>query len=250
MTKSYILLISIISLIFQFFIPTQSFSSWFISPRSCWVDLRDTEEIIMNNEITPVTESIHGDDVNIEVFQRSKDGLQLNPVEVLVVDIGRDLGKKRIVYLDNDVTQGEVCPSGNGSNDEEDMSFDYVLKLKINEDAKLFDLQYVMDAKIFPENDEEKDVDSNRNERHQDILMKAEFIERSGCNGMRGYGKKGDDGLALQIKMPSSYFAFSNIHEHGVEIIAGWACGHETVTLTNAIEFRPRKSDICSSSLD
>ena len=76
-------------------------------------------------------------------------------------------------------------------------------------------------------------------------MIDAQFLYKQGCQNKRAHGKKGDDGLHLKIQFNTTTTSttaktksFKN--ELGVDVVAGWACGHEAVTLTHAIEFRPR----------
>lgn len=197
------------------------FASMFVgSSSACWTELRDTEsEIIMNNLIKPVSESPHGDDVSIELY----DETTMNPIEI------KKVGDKRIVYIE-DFTKHS--PS-------EKIVLSFLLKLNVKDNPALGDLQYIMDAQVFPELDEDE-VDKLDG---SEARMTAEFTRNRGCRNMRAYGRKGDKGLSFHIEIPASVFALSDIKEHSVDVVAGWACGHEAVTLTESIEFRPFVND-------
>jgi hypothetical protein len=251
------LVVSILTTLLQLPQKSEPFSSWFISPQSCWVDLRDTkEEVIMNNFIVPVNESSHADDVQIEVFEvydsaDSKGSEEtLRPVDIIVEQSG-----KRVVYIDN-LQHGKECKQRSSismEDDDEKITIEYVLKLNVKEEAKLYDLQYVMDAKSLPESEEEDDntdveID-NDEESHLQPQIIAQFNRRNGCDNMRGYGKEGDNGLTLKIQVPSSIYDNPDLIDSNiVDVVAGWACGHEAVTLTYNIEFRPRINNSCTSS--
>jgi len=208
-------------------IPTcDAFASMFVENKSsCWIELRDTKtEVIMNNLIIPVQESSHGEnDVRIKVL----DELTMEvPTGLVVKGAG-----KTVVYI----PKSEESDSNEGSSSKAS----FRLILEVDENAKLYDLQYVMDAKVFPELDEEE----------MDILdtafeatinrIKAHFPSRkSGCDKSRSFGKKGDAGVVLDVQIPHSLYS-PQLEEQYVDVVAGWACGHEAVTLTHSIEFRP-----------
>jgi hypothetical protein len=183
---------------------------------SCWLDIRDTEsEVIMNNLIQSAEKSPHGNDVSIELY----DAETMTPIEI------KNVGDKRIVYVEDFTKNGGV----------EKATMKFVLKLNVKDDPELGDLQYVMDAKVLPELDEEALDKLDGTEAR----MTAEFPRKSGCRKLRSHGRKGDNGLELKVGIPASVFLLDNVHEHAVDVVAGWACGHEAVTLTQPIEFRP-----------
>lgn len=197
---------------------------------SCWIDIRDTkEEVVMNNLINPVHESPHANDVYIEVYDVDRK----TPIQIEMI------GDKRVVYIHEDLTSS-------GDFGRNDMVFmNLLLKLNVKDVPELGDLQYVMDAKVFPD-EEERGKDAN-----SELTMTAEFPKKSGCNKMRAYGRKGDSGLSFQVGIPSALFSSKNNAYTGktaIDVVAGWACGHEAVTLTHSIEFRPFIKD--SSKLD
>ncbi len=181
---------------------------------SCWVDIRDTEtEIIMNNHITPYTDSPHGKDVSIELYDKST---------MKQIEIKKDNdGKNNIVYIE------DFRESGADS-----VVLPFQLKLHVVDNPELGDLQYVMDAKVFPEMDDEEEGGGVPR-------MKAEFTHSHGCDKSRANGRKGDNGLTVNVSIPASIFSLSNVKDQAVDVVAGWACGHEAVKLTESIQFRP-----------
>lgn len=190
------------------------------SSNACWVDLRDTEtEVIMNNLIKPASDSPHGDDVSIELY----DETTMSPIEI------KKVGDKRIVYIE-DFTK---------NSQDEKVVLSFLLKLNVKDIPELGDLQYVMDAKVFPELDEDELDKLDGTESR----MTAEFTHSRGCRNWRAHGRKGDRGLSFNIGIPASLFSQSDIKEHSIDVVAGWACGHEAVTLTESIEFRPFIND-------
>lgn len=201
------------------------------SQSSCYVELRDTKtEIIMNNFIIPQLEHKYGDDVSIELYDKET----MTPIDI--IHQGDD--GPSIVYIE-DFTDGNgnvKNGNGNGNGNDEKFTLSFVLKLKVNEDIPaLGDLQYVMDALVYPELDpDELDKLDGTEDR-----MTAEFTQKAGCRNLRSHGRKGDGGLSFNVGIPASIFSLSNIDEHSVNVVAGWATGHEAVTLTKSIEFRP-----------
>ena len=184
---------------------------------ACWTELRDTEsEVIMNQLITPYSKSPHPNDVSIELYDEET----MEAIEI------KKVGDKRIVYLE-DFTQHSISDK---------IMLHFVLKLNVNENNKaLGDLQYVMDAIVYPELEEEE---LDKLDGTEDRFT-AEFTRNRGCRNMRAYGRKGDKGLTMQLGIPASIFSLENVKDHYVDVVAGWACGHEAVTLTESIEFRP-----------
>ena len=183
---------------------------------SCWVDLRDTKtEIIMNNYIKAPEDSPHGNDVVIELYNKeTKDQ----------IEIKKDNGKN-IVYIEDFRESGA-----------EKVMLPFLLKLKVADHPDLGDLQYVMDAKVLPEIDE--DEPEKAAELSSKPRLTAEFTRSKGCENQRAHGRKNDKGLTLNVSIPASIFASSDVNEQAVDVVAGWACGHEAVTLTESIQFR------------
>ncbi len=216
------------------------------------MDVRDTtEEIIMNNFIVPVTKSPHSDNVSIEVFVVDRVNDVIVPVDVVMeLDDGGDSdGKKQksIVYIRQDAT----TTTNEGDESSDKVEVEYLLKLKVEDSAKLYDLQYIMDAKVLPEKDDDNDDDEEEkedNKRHAPII--AEFLQNKGCENLRAFGKKGDNGLLFKIQVPLSIYSSTSPVDHVVDVVAAWACGHEAVTLTHSVEFRPllTRNDTCSST--
>ena len=232
------LLFTTLSIILTYQIQTcHGFASMFVdSSSACWLDIRDTQnEIIMNNVIQPPQPSTTSSSSNnvavvqIEVYEQTT----MTPVNVHTLE--NDVSNTRVVYI-KDFTKS------NDFGQEDIMIVSFVLKLVAvvvnNEEEKgqlLPDLQYVMDARILPENE--------NGEGGMTTMMTAEFTYNSGCENKRAHGRKGDSGLSIDIGVPASIFTKSQSQQqpqqHAVEVVAGWACGHEAVTLTYPIEFRP-----------
>ena len=280
--------------------PTESFSSWFIETTYCHYDLRDTEEeIIMNNYIVPTRYSKRDhSEIHIQVFENSS---STSPVEVVeveepVVVVEDDLEddeeeeevitmvKRFVVYIDY---PGDIDDLNNKGNDDL-VEFEYLLKLHVDKDPVLEDLQYAMDAKIYPEEEDDEDDDEYDDDgidvevefdfEDDDNIstseIRVEFTRRSGCySNLRAHGKRGDDGVTMKIQVPSSIFRHIAVNDsfcsndgdgddhqkqkqqiqqlqqqHRVDVVAGWARNHEAVTLTNSIEFRPRVKAIDTCS--
>lgn len=113
---------------------------------------------------------------------------------------------------------------------------EYLVKLKI--DADLKDLQYVMDLKVAPELDDDE-LDKLTGD---EARMQARFTSvNKGCRDWRSHGRGNDDGLTLEIAVPSSVFDLENVSDHSVDLVAVWACGHEAIQLTHSIAFVPKR---------
>jgi hypothetical protein len=143
---------------------------------------------------------------------------------------------------------------------------EYLVKLKVA-DPELKDLQYVLDVMVRPEaleqeEEEEEEITSSQSQEGQHhstnegdtagSRIQARFLSPSnnvGCGGTRIHGRGNNDhrGSKLQIVIPLSMVLLDsssendNLQEHSVDLVAGWACGHEAVTLTQSIVFRPKK---------
>lgn len=253
-----------------------SFASWFMEGRSCWTELRDPTEIIMNNFITPYEKSPYDDSqVYIEVWEWDE---KMNRVSDMVVlrdeqddddSIDSKNGKK-IIYLHPDKGNVEEGDAADGS-DEKFIRFHFLLKFIVTvEELKSY--QYVMDAKPLPTKETSDDVDddnvngSSQGQKAQQHPMIPNFRSfKSGCQGLRGYGihkeNEIDEGLNFDILVPSSMFHSISENddsdadvdadtgsgkdsketalnsEYEVDVIAGWAIGR-VVTLTKSISFR------------
>eukprot|EP00551_Chaetoceros_affinis_P015793 CAMPEP_0203705320 /NCGR_PEP_ID=MMETSP0091-20130426/49477_1 /ASSEMBLY_ACC=CAM_ASM_001089 /TAXON_ID=426623 /ORGANISM="Chaetoceros affinis, Strain CCMP159" /LENGTH=282 /DNA_ID=CAMNT_0050580691 /DNA_START=30 /DNA_END=878 /DNA_ORIENTATION=+ len=244
--------------------PVDSFASWFVTTRSsCWVDVRDTtEEVIMHNLIVPATNSPHGDHVQIEVFAFDRVKNTVYPIDTVMELDGSagagSNGKKRqsVIYIKQDDAVATAATTEGNEEDSDVLTFEYLLKLKVEDSAGLSNLEYIMDAKILPEKDDEgEDIEKegSTNESGGEAGMNAEFLHKQGCENLRAFGKKGDNGLFFKIRLPTSIYSNDNADDsnvHGVDVVAAWACGHEAVTLTHSIEFRPLivRNDTCSST--
>ena len=225
--------------------PSEPFASYLVQTRSsCWVDIRDTtDEIIMHQFIVPVTRTPHADDVYIEVFQFNSITQETNEVDAVVKYDDEGRKEKSIVYID--IPEEE---------NYDQKIVEYVLKLEVRKEAGLYDLQYVMDAMILPELDEDDDEDESKrtiDEGNEDTpRMKAAFTHRNGCDNLRAYGRKRDSDLKLKIQIPAGVLSSGDVDSQGVEVVTAWACGHEAVTLTHAVEFRVKpysRNDIIPS---
>jgi hypothetical protein len=179
----------------------------------------------MNNYIIPADQSSHPN-VSIEIFDSD-----LNLVDT-VQDLNVDGDGRRVVYID-DFTKDKDAAFGQ----DEKMTNAYILKLKLDDD--IMDLQYIMDVKVSPELDD----DELQKLTGSEARMQARFTSSTrGCNDYRAHGRGRDGGLSLELVVPSSVFKLSDIGDHGVDLVAGWACGHEGVTLTQSIVFLPRRA--------
>ncbi len=241
---TYVYLFIICFTLQRLMIPTESFASYFISRSACWVEIRDTkEEIIMHNFITPVKESPHANNVSIEVYEKlatsEKDSFtRRGPMDIETEYDTSGQKTMNVIYIE----KNEVDGGPNESQQEVKVtSREYILKLAVNEEASLHDLQYVMDVKILPDLEEVDDELSRTSAEklvYEGHRMHAELTQRNGCDNLRAFGRKGDDGLSLKIVVPSPLYSMQNSAR--VNIVAGWACGHEAVTLTYPLEFRPK----------
>lgn len=122
-------------------------------------------------------------------------------------------------------------------------TLEFHVKLKID-DSDLKDLQYVMDVMVTPDTtqDEEEKYEQGHDEpmNSRGDRIQAKFLSStSGCQNTRVYGRGSDAKWELlQISIPNSIFESEHVREHSVDLVAGWACGHEAVTLTQSIVFR------------
>lgn len=164
-----------------------SFASWFVERSvSCWTDLAEGE-VVMNNDILPV----------------SKSTFPQTTIQVLD-DNDNDL------VVDNTFI---VPATATASANDKDKTFR--LAMKYPSDMPLSDLQFVMETSDG-----------------------ATFVDASGrggygCDGRRAFGRKNDE-IILQINGPI---------DDKIEVWAGWAMGHEAVTLTPRITFQYLAND-------
>ena len=190
----------------------ESFASWLVDrSSSCYVFLRDDTEVIMNNKIKMVNDSSHPNGVYIVV----SDANTMEPVDFTLKDDGT-----KVVSIHQSSTGDKT-------------TLRYHLSLVSHPDLK--DLQYVMDAIVLPELDEE------HSEKDDGQKIDVRFTTSTrGCEDKRAHGRKNDNGLEIVIEVPSSTFETpGDDNIVGVDIVAGWACDHEAVTLTHAIQFIP-----------
>lgn len=203
----HILFISILLSILQ---PAQSFASWFVERQSsCWIQLRDTKsEVVMNSFIVSHQESSHP---NVKMQAYDTDTKELVPMD------------DNKIYIDS--TSSTIHKK---------------YTIVFNQDDDLKDLQYVMDIQVSPELDD----DVIQKLTGEEARIQARFLSPTkGCTGdSRAHGRGHDDGLVMEIVIPESVFALDDLEQNSVDLVAGWACGHEPVTLTQNIVFVPRKA--------
>ena len=185
----------------------------------------------MNSYIIPVDQSSHPN-VSIELFDLTNRDLNNNSVQDAVGTTVEESGR-RVVYIDDFTTSNEF-------GQDKKLTLEYLVKLNLDHDANdLKDLQYTMDIQVTPELDD----DELKKLTGDEARMQARFTSSSkGCNDYRAFGRGGDgeDGLHLEIVVPSSIYKLNDVSDHGVDLVAVWACGHEGITLTHSIAFLPR----------
>jgi hypothetical protein len=217
--------------------PSLQFASWFVERQSaCWVALRDTTEVVMNNLIVAHDQSSHPS-VSIDLYDQEDDTKPIitESVTVTVTDgSGSDSSPILVVYIPDFTADHQASDFGN----EQIWTREFTAKLNLN-GADLHDVQYVMDIKVSPELDD----DVLQQLTGQEARIQARFISSSkGCNDYRAHGRANakDAGVKFQLVVPSSVFKLSNAADNSVDLVAGWATGHEAVTLTQSIVFRTR----------
>jgi len=194
------------------------FASWLVERRvACYLNLRDPTEVIMGFEIVPYS-NMSRKDVLLRVWNTE------TGEEIKLQNI--DGGKHDIIYVSS--ANGEMKAP------KESFNVEYTIQLIVPPD--LNDLQYVMDIDNLPLSDSE---DGER-ETH-DQAIEAEFTSASrGCQNKRAHGKKGDNGLGINIVVrPLILSQSSNPDEFAVNVVSGWALGYEAVKLTHSITFLP-----------
>jgi len=220
--------------------PSFQFASWFVERQSsCWVLLRDTTEVVMNNFIVSHEQSSHPS-VFIELFDQDSNLI------ITEADTEDGMGgintntntnkntNTRVVYIEDftaDITS-------NFGQEQKNWSREFTAKINL-QGTDLKDVQYVMDLKVSPDLDDE----IMHKETGEEARIQAKFLSSSaGCNGYRAHGRSNSNanGLKFQLGVPSSIFKLNNVEEHTVDLVAGWATGHEAVTLTQSIVFRTR----------
>jgi len=202
------------------------FASWFVERSlSCWTFLQP-KEIVMNNEILPVTSSRYPDSITIQVWTKQDDETykKLETAHELKED------GTSIVYLDS------ASDETNNENDDDTGSeiMEYKLTLEYPMNMELGDLQYVMESSLGGE------------------FVYAENKGGVGCDGRRAYGRRKTE-IFLEVDTGSKVFedddkadtATEGLEEEaivvtkgGVEVWAGWATEHEAVTLTPHVRFQ------------
>ena len=217
--------------------PSFQFASWFVERQSsCWVALRDTTEVVMNNFIVAHDQSSHPS-VSIDLYDQEDNTKPIITESVTVTD-GSDSGSGSspilVVYIPDFTADLQASDFGQ----EQIWTREFTAKLNLN-GADLHDVQYVMDIKVSPELDD----DVLQKLTGQEARIQARFISSSkGCNDYRAHGRSNakDAGVKFQLVVPSSVFKLSNAADNSVDLVAGWATGHEAVTLTQSIVFRTR----------
>ena len=179
---------------------------------SCYTDLHDTiEGVIMNALIQPVDQS----DLHFELNVHHAETGELIPMTKRTENSPTSIARTRqIVSIPVSSTR-----------------YTFLIKLQPPpSNPPLTNVEYVMDVRILNPLGNMNDDDP----KTQNILAKV-TSSRSGCDETRGYGHILDEGLEITIFFPYSAFQ----EGYGVQVIAGWARGHEAVTLTHPIYFLP-----------
>lgn len=193
------------------------FASWFVErSSSCYIDVRDTTEVVMNSFIVPYEQSSHPE-VFIEIYDSA-----MNQIDVQVID------GKRVVYQNS-------------------LSETYTLKLATA--SNLPDLQYIMDVRVEPllDDDQIQHLDGT------EARFQAKFLSPArGCRDYRAHGRRGDKGLQLLVNLPPSVYesSFDPLEHHSVNIVSAWACGHEAITLTQSIHLMPNPVGLVSDKMN
>jgi hypothetical protein len=184
------------------------FAAWFVErSSSCYINVRDSSEVVMNNFIIPFEQTLHPE-IFIEIYDSSN----------RIVHPGIINGKKTIF--------------------QDEKSETYTLKLN-TAGVDVQDLQYIMDVKIDPELDDDQIQKLNGKEDR----FQAKFLSPvKGCHDYRASGRNRDKGLKLNVVLPPSvYDSSKSLDEHSIDIVAAWACGHEAITLTESIRVLPKR---------
>ena len=173
----------------------------------------------MNNFIVAVENSAHPN-VSIDLFD-----IDHNPILLQTDSSGR-----KVLYIPEDSSAKEPI-----------LKRRYLAQINVPEAdaADLRDLQYIMDLRVSPELDD----DEIRKLTGEETRMQVRFTSPSkGCDDYRAHARNGkDEFLELEVAIPSSVFELKDLAngDHSVSLVAGWACGHEAVTLTHPIIFLP-----------
>lgn len=201
---NYLFLISFLIQIHDSF----PFAAWFVErSSSCYINVRDSSEVVMNNFIIPFEQTLHPE-IFIEIYDSSN------------------------VIVHPDIINGKKTVF------QEEKSETYTLKLN-TAGANVQDLQYIMDVKIDPELDDDQIQKLDGKEDR----FQAKFLSPvKGCHDYRASGRNGDKGLKLNIVLPPSVSDSSkSLDGHSIDIVAAWACGHEAITLTESIRVLPKR---------
>lgn len=202
--------------------PSQQYASWLIESSSCHVELRDTTEVIMNAHIRqPPPQHIEEDSTNVFIQVFDLDAKL--EVHVNTTIVHQDGLLRRIIYFKVDSTVERLT------------NIKYSLKLIAP--PRLQGLQYVMDA-ITTTPDPPTEPTAAVVVPQQRVRGKFMRSPVVGCSGSRVYGRLGAEGHTFKLLIPPSAVVREN-PERGVDVIAGWACGKEAVTLTHSIVFLP-----------
>jgi hypothetical protein len=180
----------ILSLLFVVLLIDQcQYVSGFAAWLKCYVDITDTEEIVMNYHILPSSEAVH-------------EGVQ---IEVKGVDD------------DHWVTDNFMY--------DPTRTLKIMARLQVPPSLSEMDVQYVME--IIPLDDEEpKSATENEN---------VKFVRPADvCKGRRGHATHHTESVVLEIQATTAVTIPT-----AVRLVAGYATGHEAVTLTEPIILQP-----------
>lgn len=199
----------------------------------------------MNNEIAPFSSSRYPDTIIIQIWTKQEDETYSK------LDTIRDFNedKTAIVYLDS------MSDETNYENDDDTGAniMEYKLTLEYPMSMELGDLQYVMETSSGGE------------------FIYANNKGGVGCDGRRAFGRRKTE-IFLEIDSSSKTFqdddetnssnqqnrekgefvegeAGGSTVKGGVEVWAGWATGHEAVTLTPRVRFQFRDENVVESDL-
>ena len=210
MVHNCILLLSIIILCMVGNSPVSSFAAWM----KCYHKL-DPEEVIMNHYVVPA-ENADKSHVQIRVMDEEK-------VHSLLPT--RENENDGIVYEYDDTS------TMNNNNDETMKGIHlFQIGIDISEDEKLRDIQFVVDILTDGARFVKKKMDHTSNSPTPSYprSKKTPIIQ---CKGKRGVGKHRDTLITIELD--------GSVPE--VEIVAGWACEREAVTMTKRVIFKPQR---------
>ena len=196
-----LLLFIVISSICNNIPTTNGFAAWFVDRKvSCYTTNLAANEIIMNNAVIPYSDSL---EPNIY--------LNVSPI--------------------NNENEIDATNANNANKKNAGPNSEYVVKFVVPEknDKSLADLQYVLELVNGAGKDDTKD-DGGDN-------VAAKFTSAHpggggiGCEGKRSHGKVNGQYVSAAI-----FTINSNANDGDtIEIVGGWATGHEAVTLTEKV---------------